>query len=337
MSSDAPVNSPSSHPGLERSLYWGQLMMTGLYGVELFMCLFSAHLIFSLPPSARQGRIIYVVIGAIILSLLTVTVFTDAVFLEFMWIDHRDAPGGPLGYLDANSAIWWQTLGTATEQLVNYIGDGLLMYRCFVIYNNNFLTLIFPLLLYLGSLSMGIMTLVQSAVPGSDFFAGETVNFGVPWAALSVTLNVTLTTLITARIISARRNAKRYLDGGGMDVYTSLASVLVESSLPFSILGIVFAVTYGKGLDEGPAFLFIWSAFSALSPQFIIFRVATGRAWTREVASQVSRGSTMIFGSSTMGISRTIESYQLQSTMLSSKDNDSKVTRSIGSINKFEV
>jgi len=327
-----PLDAPSPDPGLERSFYWGQLIMTGLYGVEMFMCMFSTYLILSLPPSARRGRTIYLIIGVLILALLTVTVITDAVFLEFMWIDHRDAPGGPLGYLAANSAIWWQTLGTATEQLVNYLGDGLLMYRCFVIYNNNRWVLVFPALLYLGSLSMGIMTLVQSSIPGSDFFAGETVNFGVPWAALSVTLNFTLTCLITARILIARRNARKYLQGNGMDVYTGLASILVESSLPFSFLGIVFAITYGKNLDQGPTFLFIWSAFAALSPQFIIFRVATGRAWTREIATNISRGDSMLFD--TTRVNKTVESYQLHSTFVG--DNDSK-SHGLGSVNKLDV
>jgi len=286
------------------------------------MCLFSTNLILSLPPSTRKGRDVYMYIGGLILALVTIVVLTDAIFLEFMWIDHRNGPGGPLGYLQANSSIWWQTLGTAANQVSNFIGDGLLMYRCFVIYNNNPLVIVFPVILYLGSISMAVMTLIQSAAPGSNFFQGKTVNFGVPWASLSVALNVTLTCLIILRILRARKNARKYFDDHDT-IYTSLASILVESSLPFSILGIAFAITYGKTLDEGPAFLFAWSAFSGLSPQFIIFRVATGRAWTRDIASQISRrDSTIVF-------EHTLESCQLKS--MSTLDN-SKAARSFPSV-----
>lgn len=116
---------------------------------------------------------------------------------------------------------------------------------------------------------MAIMTLIQSAAPGSNFFQGKIINFGVPWASLSVALNVTLTCLIILRILQARKNARKYFDDHGHGaVYTSLASILVESSLPFSILGIAFAITYGKTLDEGPAFLFAWSAFSVNVTRF---------------------------------------------------------------------
>lgn len=44
-----------------------------------------------------------------------------------MWIDHRDAPGGPLGYLAANESIWWQVLGSAAGQVTNFMADGLLV------------------------------------------------------------------------------------------------------------------------------------------------------------------------------------------------------------------
>ena len=56
-----------------------------------------------------------------------IVVFTNAVFMEFMWIEHRDFPGGPLAYLAKNSSIWWQTLGTAANQVTNFVGDGLLV------------------------------------------------------------------------------------------------------------------------------------------------------------------------------------------------------------------
>lgn len=330
------ADAPPPPAEVEKSLFWGQLLMMSFYGVEVFIYAFSTHLILCLPPSTRKGRLFYVYLGAVILVLVTVVVFTDAVFLQLMWINHRNDPGGPLGFLAENSSVWWQTLGTGCNELTNLIGDGLLLYRCFVIYNNNFWVVLFPILLYLGSASMGIMLLVQSAVPDSNFFHGKTVSFGTPWAALSVTLNVLLTCLITYRILGARKNARRFLnhEGRSLDVYTSLASILVESSLPFSILGLAFAITYGKNLDEGPAFLFVWAVFSALSPQFIIFRVASGRAWTRDIASQVTRTSTLVFG----GV-KTVESHQLQSTIIfrNNDDNDELGTRSVGSTSKNKV
>lgn len=111
---------------------------------------------------------------------------------------------------------------------------------------------------------MAMVMLVQSALPGSDFFRGQTVNFGVPWAALSVSLNVTLTALIAFRILRARHAIEKHLEDSAksLGVYLGIAAILIESSLPFSILGIIFIVTYGKNLDIGPAFLFTWTTFA---------------------------------------------------------------------------
>ena len=110
-----------------------------------------------------------------------------------------------------------------------------------------------------------MVTLVQSALPGADFFRGKTVNFGVPWAALSVSLNIIVTCLITIKLLRARRQLKKSLPEHSLRMYTGVAAILVESALPFSVLGIVFAVTYGKNLDVGPAFLFVWATFCVCS------------------------------------------------------------------------
>ncbi|KAF9479329.1 hypothetical protein BDN70DRAFT_906328 [Pholiota conissans] len=248
----------------------------------------SLNLYMKTAPSLQSKRRIYVIIGASSVSLTAVVVFTDVVFMEFMWIDHRDFDGGPLGYLMANSSIWWQTFGTAANQVTNFIGDGLLLYRCYIIWGRSIWAIIFPSLIYLSSIAMAMITLVQSAVPGSNFFRGKTVNFGVPWAALSVSLNIIVTAMIIVRLLQARQQLKRSLPPEALQMYTGVSAILIESALPFSILGIAFAITYGKNLDEGPAFLFIWATFCALSPQFIIFRVINGRSWTKDIISEVT-------------------------------------------------
>jgi hypothetical protein len=82
--------------------------------------------------------------------------------------------------------------------------------------------------------AMGIMTMVQSAVPGSNFFRGKTVDFGVPWASLSVALNVTITALIAYRILRARSMIRRLQESNeSLEVYVSVAAILIESALPF--------------------------------------------------------------------------------------------------------
>ena len=109
--------------------------------------------------------------------------------------------------------------------------------------------------------AMAIVTLYQSARPGEHFFQGSTVDFGVPWAVLSVSLNVTITTFIVYQLLRVRSQLAGILPDDALQTYTGICAILVESALPFSVLGIVFAVTYGMHLPVGPAFLFVWAAF----------------------------------------------------------------------------
>jgi hypothetical protein len=161
---------------------------------------------------------------------------------------------------------------------------------------------------------MAILFLYQSAVPGASFYSGLAVNFGVPWTVLTVALNAMVTILIIIPILRARNGMKNILPDDTVKIYTGVSAVLVESALPVTILGIIYAILYGTNNEVAPAFTFIWGTFcvmnlffiprihsdrvyfQALSPQFIIFRVAMGKGWTREVATKQPTGS-IRFGS----------------------------------------
>lgn len=268
---------------------WGQIFMTWLYGLEVFAFCYSAHLFIS----TRHASRLYIIFGGVILALSTITFITDAILCQFVWIDHRDWPGGPVEYLVTHISSWRQVLGTAACQMTNILADSLLLYRCYLIYNGRWKVVIVPFLIHLGASAMAIALLVESALPDSDFFHGLVVQFGICWAALSVTLNVVVTILVVVRILRARRSMQKHFPDriDSINAYTSLIAIMVESSLPFTVIGVIFAITYGRNLDIGTAFLFVWGALSALSPQLIIFRIASGRAWTRRVAADISEAS----------------------------------------------
>ncbi|EJD00199.1 uncharacterized protein FOMMEDRAFT_112550 [Fomitiporia mediterranea MF3/22] len=303
----------------ERSYYIGIVFHAMLYGMDIYMYFQSLYLLLnSRRNEFYQSSRIYVIVGGIMLFLYTFAFAADAVYGQLMWIEHRDFPGGPVAYFVANSSIWIQTLGTLSGQISMWMGDGLLLYRCWIVWNTWKVT-IFPFLIYLFSIIFGLITLVESALPGANFFRGNPVNFGVPWVALSVALNIVATTLICTRIMIARRQLNKAQNTNDrMPEYTGAMAILVESSLPVSLLGIVFAVTFGKNLDISLAFTQIWGVSVVLSPQFIILRVAMGRAWTRKVASQFS-SSIRFTGISTTRVSdgvHTFDSREKGSTAL---------------------
>jgi len=131
---------------LERSLYVGNMLSGILFGetsslqtkgiasytrdseagLDIFAFFASVYCISGRPSNYRKGQTFYVVYGGILLALTTITVATDALWGQYMWIDHRNYPGGPLAYLAAE-ATWFNILGLATVAAANILGDGLLV------------------------------------------------------------------------------------------------------------------------------------------------------------------------------------------------------------------
>jgi len=211
---------------------------------------------------------------------------------QLMWIQHRDDPGGPYAYFVASANSWFETLGTATDIVANIMSDALLVYRCYVIWSRS-LWILVPLgLLYLASITFSLLTTLQSALLNNTVLANAT-DFYIPWISLTSGLNVIVTGLIVFRILAFSRQVRGTMPGGAHRVYTSAAAILIESALPFSILGIVFAVESAKNEPPQEALAFIWGTFFALSPQLIILRVAMGRAWSDNTEKKLT--SSMAF------------------------------------------
>lgn len=121
-----------------------------------------------------------------------------------------------------------------------------------------------PFLLWLAATVFNILTVVESALPGNFLLDSFVAGFGVPWIALTVSLNVILTSLICFRLYTMR---KQVLVAPGLatdmgKTYTGLMAILVESALPFTVLGIGFLVTYALDDPTDLAWGFIWGNFT---------------------------------------------------------------------------
>jgi hypothetical protein len=94
-------------------------------------------------------------------------------------------------------------------------------------------------------LAMSLMALTESTLPSSSFFVKSTTNFTVPWLALTSGLNAIVTILISGRIIYYASLSS--MNGTQLESksHTSIVAILVESALPFTILGILCAIYFG--------------------------------------------------------------------------------------------
>ena len=85
---------------------------------------------------------------------------------------------------------------------------------------------------------------ILSCVPLTDNIAlGITdVTYASLWALTSVATNVSVTSLIAYRLITARRRIATLNPGRDISAFTGVVAILIESAFPLSVLGIAYAV-----------------------------------------------------------------------------------------------
>ncbi|KZT23592.1 hypothetical protein NEOLEDRAFT_1069387 [Neolentinus lepideus HHB14362 ss-1] len=272
-----------------RSLYIGNIMAAILYGIQLYITFESVYYLIVFRNQNDRTRIFYVGYGIVMLICMTFAMAANALMGQRVFVEKPGYPGGPAAYYEAKGKPWFNVLGCAMDLLGNFLGDGLLLYRCYMIWGSNRLLITFPALVYAASTVTAVLSVVESALPGSSFFQSQATSFGIPWIALTCAYNVMMTALIVTRILRVQHQVKSSaLSSERARMYTGIVAILVESALPFTILGIAFAVILGKNLPTEVALAAIWGSFVGLAPQLIILRVSMGRAWSKETVVQLT-------------------------------------------------
>ena len=121
----------------------------------------------------------YVIYGFVMLILTTFAMAANQIMGQFMWIEHRNFPGGPFTYYVDNSTLWINILGTASCIVGNYLNDGLLvlplspllslfanplfsfykLYRLYIIYSGDWRVVVAPFIMFLGTIGISILNL----------------------------------------------------------------------------------------------------------------------------------------------------------------------------------
>ncbi|KAI0056181.1 hypothetical protein BV25DRAFT_1921185 [Artomyces pyxidatus] len=262
----------------QNSYYIGNNFNCILYGVELVLYTVTMQKLMSLQSRKTGSNLFFICFSTANLALITVYVAVQSVFGEEMWIVNVGFPGGQGAYLQQFAAVWYQTMGTTASVVLNLLSDGLLIYRCFVVWSDVRIVIL-PGILYMATLALSIVELWASGAPHSDFFQGLAANFGLSYYATSIGLNVLVTCLIVARILSIARTSDRYLGVEISQTYIGIAAIIVESALPYTLAGIAFLVSYGMSSEISILFLSVYVMFTCVSPQMLLLRVVEGRAW----------------------------------------------------------
>ncbi|TEB31830.1 hypothetical protein FA13DRAFT_1813653 [Coprinellus micaceus] len=211
------------------------------FGIQTFMCAYGLTVFLETPKPGRQGRLPYIIINFVFLVLSGVSSFADlryffiATFYSTSpedFIIKRESQNGRLGFAAGVLCV-----------LTSLVGDGLMLYRCCVVWCDRRLIWVLPALIYIASIVFSILFLHPMI---EDVKAAWTnLTFGSLWTFSSVAMSILVTALIAFRLIQARI---RLSSLGVADttktssMYTGVLAILIESALPFTIIGIGYAI-----------------------------------------------------------------------------------------------
>ncbi|KAI0078575.1 hypothetical protein K474DRAFT_1593677 [Panus rudis PR-1116 ss-1] len=276
------MSSPTAF--FEHAYYIGNFMGGILYGVSLMLYFTAMNKLYK-RYKARQSWIFFTWFSTLLVALLTIDIAVNAVWGEMMWINGRDGPAGVPGFIATQSTVWYQALGSASVVAMALVGDALLVYRLFIIWGSNYWVVALPFLTYLAALALGILELYSAFIPGGFFFSGGAVSWGTPYYSIIIGMNVIITSLICARLLLLSRRIRDALTADNAKLYTGVVAILVESATPYTVIGLVFLGLYAKNNNVGVAIGQVWAKLMAISPQMIILRVVSDKAWTKDTAN----------------------------------------------------
>ncbi|KAJ7213045.1 hypothetical protein GGX14DRAFT_446149 [Mycena pura] len=232
--------------------FWFDISMlwvgTFFYGIYLILFCLCIYILLHRPHNL--GNIVLLVTAIVLFTFSTVQTVINLV-LGASDIDNIDIPYHQI-FL-ANAEIF---------TFNNVVADGLLIYRCYSIWNKNIYVVLVP-----------IIMLIITSILGWDILLPFT-----PFFALTLATNVIVTVLTAGRIWWLCRKAQNYLQTDLQRRYLSAISILVESGVAYSaavLAYLIFGAFESTNIMQEP----IWEALAQLVgivPTLIIVRVGMG-------------------------------------------------------------
>ncbi|KAG6911282.1 hypothetical protein DXG01_002121 [Tephrocybe rancida] len=268
---------------LERTFLAGDFVSGVGYGIQIVMYLTCATFLWKSRKERRRSTFLLVYIS-LLLCVETLFEVAQSNTVQIMYIDNRNYPGGPWKYFLATQQLPINIIFIASLFTLTFLSDLLVLWRCWVIWSAfgdlyAYLAMGFPCFLLLASFALGVIWALQSSQPGLSLFSSIPVAFGTSYFAVSLSVNIVLTILISVRLLYYRHKIVANLPKGAGDDYVSLIAILVESASIYSAFALIFLIAYAVKHPINSVFLTIASAAQQIANYLIIYRLAQGRGW----------------------------------------------------------
>ncbi|EPQ52515.1 hypothetical protein GLOTRDRAFT_140238 [Gloeophyllum trabeum ATCC 11539] len=283
-----PSSTPDTDLWLERSRLNGMLLGAISYGILVTLTLQCTDILWNTQRQGREKRSEqrFILLGYVLVTFVLATIgfAGNAKYTQTIWIDRRNAPGGPaaLIQLELNDKI--NVMALACYYVMEWFMDGLLLHRCCTIWGWRWYIVAVMSVLFFGDIVASIIVLERSG-QGAVFYSN---NIQLAYLSISVSLNIIYTILVVGRLIAMRNQIKHVLGEEHSRTYTSIAAMIVESASMYTVLGILFIAAFAKGSDLSNLIFLSISHVQGIAQLLIIRRVATGRAYSHDLTTSGS-------------------------------------------------
>ncbi|KAH9841029.1 uncharacterized protein C8Q71DRAFT_742789 [Rhodofomes roseus] len=278
----------------EEAWLQGALLSNIAFGVELTLFVMCFHLLLKqMTPHNARRHISLLVYISVIFSLGTLFVGGNTKFTQQAFVEYRNIPGGPSAFEEVLYSDPVDQVANITWCVSNWLLDTFLVWRFVIIYKDVsrhwiLLLVALPCLMLLASIGTGLVVITK--ISSSSLFA--VVNISIAYYVMSISLNILVTILIASRLLVWRYRMKRHMGSHHTAMYTNVIAIVIESAALYSIFAILFIISFGVGSPVGDLFLQVVNQIQTVSSFLIIYRVATGRAWSDDTSTSIPTCST---------------------------------------------
>ncbi|KAG2154406.1 uncharacterized protein EDB93DRAFT_158951 [Suillus bovinus] len=273
---------PQTDLPLERSRLIGMILGGVSYGVYLLL---TVQTVIALMQRPRHGQKIadnrrtllcYILIT---FALSTISFACNAKYTEMIWIDLRDAPGGPVALIENVMHYRINFVAIFCGYVAEWLMQALLLYRCFLIWNWAKQVMIPMFALYIGMIAVAIVVLVHAGI-GNLFY---NINTTLAYLAFLVANTMLYTILVATRLLAMRSQMKTALAEFDSSTYDTVIRMIIESATIYTVFVFIYIVAFSIHADTLSTLCFLSiNQAQGIAQLFIIIRVARGRAVTHE-------------------------------------------------------
>jgi len=160
-------------------------------------------------------------------------------------------PGGAIGEFGIESN-WVNVMKTADYVAQTAIGDGILVYRCYMVYNKRWIIVSIPAILWLATSVCSVITIEIEATLRQNAFLNERslTPFITSTLILTLVLNILTTSLIVYKIYTVNRNSTSFQSRSNIGSTTEVTQlgqvmrIIIESGLIYTLSVVITVATH---------------------------------------------------------------------------------------------